>query len=84
MHPSWLDALGHVNNARYGDMIYDQLCLDASTPARRVRRLELYFVGELHGFEEVALLRRDTEEEISILGLHGKTGDHAFYSRVFF
>ena len=84
VRPSWLDALGHVNNARYGDMIYDQLCLDDSTPARRVRRLELYFVGELHCGEEVALLRRDTEEEISILGLHGKTGDHAFYSRVFF
>ena len=84
VRPSWLDALGHVNNARYGDMIYDELCGEGSTPLRKVHRLELYFVGELHCGEEVALLRRDTEDECSILGLHGKTGEHAFYSRIYF
>ena len=83
VRPSWLDALGHVNNARYGDMIYDQLCGKDTLPPGALRRLELYFVGELRCFEEVSLLRKDEESFSSVLGLHGATGESTFCSRVF-
>ncbi len=83
VRPSWLDALGHVNNARYGDMIYDQLCGEESVPPGSLRRLELFFTGELHCFEEVTLLRRDGEGEYSVLGVHSATGEQAFSSRIY-
>ena len=83
VYPSWLDGLGHVNNARYGDMIFDTL--SAAGSFRGVlRRLELYFVGELHEWEEVTLLLSEEPECCSILGTHGEDGEIAFGSRIFF
>ena len=83
VYPSWLDGLGHVNNARYGDMIFDTLSA-AGIREGLLRRLELYFVGELHDGEEVSLMLRSAPDCHSVLGLHGKTGEPAFCSRVFF
>ena len=83
VYPSWLDGLGHVNNARYGDMIFDTLSA-AGSFAGILRRLELYFVGELHEGEEVALLLREDPGCASVLGVHGHSGEAAFCSRVFF
>ncbi len=83
VYPSWLDGLGHVNNARYGDMIFDTLSA-AGCCEGQLRRLELYFVGELHEGEEVALMLRDGPDCRSILGTHVQSGDAAFCSRIFF
>ncbi len=83
VYPSWLDGLGHVNNARYGDMIFDTLSA-AGIREGLLRRLELYFVGELHDGEEVSLMLRSAPDCHSVLGLHGETGEPAFCSRVFF
>ena len=83
VYPSWLDGLGHVNNARYGDMIFDTLSA-ADSFAGTLRRLELYFVGELHEGEEVALLLREDPGCASVIGVHGQSGEAAFCSRVFF
>ena len=83
VYPSWLDGLGHVNNVRYGDMIFDTLSAVGAFRGS-LRRLELYFVGELHEQEEVTLLLCDEPECCSILGTHGEAGEAAFSSRVFF
>ena len=83
VYPSWLDGLGHVNNARYGDMIFDTLSA-AGSFSGMLRRLELYFVGELHEWEEVTLLLREDPECRSILGAHGESGEAAFCSRIYF
>ncbi len=82
VYPSWLDGLGHVNNARYGDMIFDTLS-GADAFQGTLRRLELYFVGELHEWEEVTLLLSAEPECRSILGVHSESGEAAFCSRVF-
>ena len=83
VYPSWLDGLGHVNNARYGDMIFDTLSAAGSFRGM-LRRLELYFTGELHEGEEVTLLLREEPDCCSLLGIHGQSGEAAFCSRVFF
>ena len=83
VYPSWLDALDHVNNARYGDMIYDTLSASGLTQGQ-LRRFELYFMGELHEGETVDLLLRDGPDCRSVLGLHSDGGEAAFCSRVFF
>ncbi len=82
VYPSWLDGLGHVNNFRYGDMIYDTLCA-AGAGVGLLRRLELYFTGELREGENVALLLREEQGCASILGIHGQSGEAAFCSRIF-
>ena len=83
VYPSWVDGLGHVNNARYGDIIYDLLHEGGTAPEGNIKRLELYFVGELRSGEEVLLLRRDLPGGCSILGVHSD-GGHAFYANVSF
>ena len=84
VYPSWVDGLGHVNNSRYGDMMTDILLLGEKPPEGSLRRLELYFVGELHRGETVTLLRRDPEPgKTEFAGLH-PDGGHAFYARTFY
>ena len=83
VRPSWLDGLRHVNNARYGDMIYDVLSGEAPSPEGKLRRLELYFTEELRCGEEVILLRQDGPECCSVLGMHAGADTPAFASRVF-
>ena len=82
VYPSWLDGLGHVNNARYGDMIFDTLSASGGFEGT-LKRFELYFVGELHEGEEVSLLLKEDRDCRSVLGLHGSSGEAAFCSRVF-
>ena len=83
VYPSWLDGLGHVNNARYGDMIFDTLSA-AGAFRGTLRRLELYFVGELHEGEEVSLQLCEEAGCCSVLGTRGDSGESAFSARVFF
>ena len=82
VYPSWLDALGHVNNSRYGDMIFDTLSASGLKEGF-LRRFELYFVGELHEGEEVELLLWESPDCRSVLGLHGESGEVTFCSRIF-
>ena len=81
--PSWLDGLRHVNNARYGDMIYDLLSGEETSPQGRLKRLEFYFLEELRCGEEVVLLRQDTPGCCSVLGVHGEGRSPAFSSRIY-
>ncbi len=83
VYSSWLDGLGHVNNARYGDMIFDTLSAAGSFDGM-LRRLELYFMGELHEGEEVALLLRKEADCHSVMGIHSESGESAFCSRIIF
>lgn len=59
VRPSWIDYLGHVNNARYGELAYDAL-----TDAERrdfvcLSRLDLSFMHELLPGSEVAMERAE-------------------------
>ena len=84
VYPSWLDGLGHVNNSRYGDMITDVLAADEGSQDKRLKRVEFYFVGELHRGETVTLLRSDPEAgKTEFAGLH-PDGSNAFFARTYF
>jgi acyl-ACP thioesterase len=81
--PSWLDGLRHVNNARYGDMIYDLLSGEETSPRKKLKRMEIYFLEELRCGEEVVLLRQDLPGCCSVLGVRGEGGSPAFSSRIY-
>lgn len=60
--PNWEDSVGHVNNFRYGDLVYDALTDEERAAMDRLRRLELYFVAETQPGDTLALHRVAAED----------------------
>lgn len=60
--PSWIDGVGHVNNCRYGDFLYDALTDAQRARMSQLRRLELYFVSETRLGETLLLHRADAPD----------------------
>lgn len=81
--PSFIDGLGHMNNTRYGELVYDAIA-QRRQPFGAMRRLELYFTRELRLGDTAELRLRETDGGYALLGLRRETGEQAFQSRVFF
>ena len=64
--PSWEDAVGHVNNFRYGEMVYDALTPEQREHMEHLRRLELYFVSETKPGDTLTLHRVDEEDAATV------------------
>lgn len=64
--PSWEDAVGHVNNFRYGELAYDALAQAEREKMDRLSRLELYFLSETHPGDRLALHRLETETDTTV------------------
>ena len=64
--PSWEDAVGHVNNFRYGELVYDALRAEDRAAMDRLSRLELYFVAETHPGDQLALHRIVTDADTTV------------------
>ncbi len=45
--PSWQDGLGHVNNGRYGEIVYDALSEDERRALSGLKRLDIWFLAEM-------------------------------------
>ena len=59
VRPSWIDGVGHVNNCRYGEFLYDALTDAQRAQMAKLKRLELYFVNESKLGDQLALHRID-------------------------
>ena len=64
--PSWEDAVGHVNNFRYGEMVYDALSPEQRDNMENLKRLELYFVSETKPGDALTLHRVDEGEDTTV------------------
>ena len=69
VRPSWIDCIGHVNNARYGDLAYDAL-----TPEDRARmgdlgRIDIWFLREMTQDKTFLMQRAYGEDCIYVRGL---------------
>ncbi len=82
--PSWIDALGHVNNLRYGDLVTDALPEHIRTKLGNLSRFELGFTGELRLGESVELRLKEEGNEIFAAGIRSSDGKPAFLSRLAF
>lgn len=60
VRPCWIDALGHVNNFRYGELTFDSMPENLQGKLNDLKRFEIYFNGELQLGEKV-ILKRSTE-----------------------
>ena len=64
--PSWEDAVGHVNNFRYGEMVYDALSPEQRENMENLKRLELYFVSETKPGDALTLHRVDEGDDTTV------------------
>lgn len=64
--PSWEDAVGHVNNFRYGELVYDTLTPDERAAMERLTRMELYFVAETRPGDTLTLHRVGTGTDVTV------------------
>ncbi len=83
--PSWIDALGHTNNFRYGDLITDALTEETRANLGNLSRFELGFTGELRLGESVELRRKDNDDgTILAAGIRSTDGKPAFLAKLVF
>lgn len=82
--PSWIDALGHTNNLRYGDLITDALPEETRSRLGSLRRFELGFTGELRLGESVELRLLEKDGETFAAGIRSTDGKPAFLSKLVF
>lgn len=82
--PSWIDALGHVNNFRYGDLITDALPEEKRAALCRLSRFELGFTGELRLGESVELRLSEENGTTLVAGIRSSDGKPAFVSKLVF
>lgn len=82
--PSWIDALGHVNNFRYGDLITDALPEKKRAQLGELSRFELGFTGELRLGESVELRIHEENGITVVAGIRSSDGKPAFLSKLIF
>lgn len=69
---SHLDPLGHVNNLRYHEYIYDALSEEEIEKIDKIKRIELYFQKELQKDDQFSI-SKFTENNISYYQIHNET-----------
>ncbi len=84
IYPSWIDGLGHLNNARYGELVYDALQEKERRAMGLVTRLEFYFIGELHKDEIVCIKRAEDESSVTMIGVRQGELKPAFVLKMYF
>ena len=82
--PSWEDAVGHVNNFRYGEMVYDALTDSERGCMEHLHRLELYFVNETRPGDRLALHRIEDDFGTTVTVSHTDAPRPAFMARLRF
>ena len=82
--PSWIDALGHVNNLRYGDFITDALPEETRAKLGGLSRYELGFTGELRLGESVEIRILEKDGTTFAAGIRSSDGKPAFLSKLVF
>ncbi len=82
--PSWIDALGHTNNLRYGDLIVDALPEEARANLGNLSRYEIGFTGELRLGENVELRLKEENGDILVAGIRSSDEKPAFLAKLQF
>lgn len=82
--PSWIDALGHTNNFRYGDLITDALSEESRKKLKQLKRFELGFTGELRLGDSVELRVSEENETVLAAGIRSSDQKPAFLAKLYF
>lgn len=77
--PSWIDCLGHVNNKRYGEMVYNSMDDDMRRHLSELKRLDIWFTHELTLSESVTIFKN--MHSLIWRGIRSD-GEHAFTLKI--
>lgn len=75
---SFLDLLGHVNNIRYGEFVYDAMTGEEAERLASLRRLEIYFAAELRQGDSFSVFAAEEEDRLFFRGCKEACGDTSF------
>lgn len=72
VRPSMTDGVGHVNNTKYGDLVYDAMSPDERANLSNLKRLDVWFNYELRENEKVEIFKAKLD---NVLYFTGKKSD---------
>ena len=81
VQPSQIDCLGHVNNCRYGEFIYDVFSEDEQRKLKDLKRMDINFISELRAGDHFTMKKAATENQILFQG-HNNTKDDVSFNIV--
>lgn len=82
VQPSDIDALGHMNNCRYGAYIYDALTPEQRELLDKPFRYVIDFRMQLSPDAAVLIERRDDENEVTVRGTDVESGKVSFTAKL--
>jgi len=82
VQPSYIDALGHVNNYRYTEFAYDVLTDDEIQNLENLNRIDIYFVSELSKKDTFEIKKAYQDNQIILQG-YNKTKDKISFHVIF-
>jgi len=81
---SFIDLLGHVNNIRYGEFIYDAMDYDQIQTMGCLSRMEIYFGAELRLGDVFSITKYTADQRLYMIGKNTETAQASFHAILFF
>ncbi|MDI9491858.1 MAG: thioesterase [Bacillota bacterium] len=75
---SFLDLLGHVNNVRYAEFVYDAMTQEEILRLQRLSRMEIYFAAELRQGDSFTVSAAEEKDRSFYRGTNDGNGDISF------
>ena len=64
VRPSMTDGVGHVNNTRYGDFVYDAMTADERDRLCNLKRIDVWFNYELLEGDEFQIIKSCESDDV--------------------
>lgn len=68
VRPSMTDGVGHVNNTKYGDLVYDAMSGEERGRLSNLKRLDVWFNHELREGESVEISKAESKDILYFTG----------------
>ena len=68
VRPSMTDGVGHVNNTKYGDLVYDAMSPEERGDLSKLKRLDVWFNYELRENEKVEISKANVDGALYFTG----------------
>ena len=81
---SFIDMLGHVNNIRYSEFVYDAMDETQIKALDKLSRLEIYFQSELRLGDTFTVSKSQIDGKLCFRGQNLNTKDTSFYTVMIF
>jgi len=78
VQPSQIDCLGHVNNCRYGEFVYDVFTGEEQEKLRNLKRMDINFLSELRAVDQFTMRKACGENQIFFQGYNNTKDDVSF------